>query len=309
MMCGFRMQKSALFALAAVLVIGTAQAQTPAAAPAVPATPEAAPAAAPAPADPVVISAGTIEVRRSEFENAIRSLPNEYQQYALGPGKRQFAQDVLRMKLLAAAGRQQGLDQSPEIQTQLDMMRDNLVANALVQRVQASFTLDEAALRQAYEANKAQYEKSNARHILIAFKGSPAAQPGKPELTEEEAKAKAEDLRKKIEGGASFEELAKTESDDVGSGANGGSLGEFARGQMVPEFEQAAFTAAIGTVSEPVRTQFGFHLIRVDSRGAAPFEEVRPTLERAERQQRVQAYLEQLTNDAKPTFDAAYFGS
>lgn len=309
MMCGFRMQKSAIFALAAVLVIGTAQAQTPAAAPAVPATPEAAPAAAPAPADPVVISAGTIEVRRSEFENAIRSLPNEYQQYALGPGKRQFAQDVLRMKLLAAAGRQQGLDQSPEIQTQLDMMRDNLVANALVQRVQASFTLDEAALRQAYEANKAQYEKSNARHILIAFKGSPAAQPGKPELTEEEAKAKAEDLRKKIEGGASFEELAKTESDDVGSGANGGSLGEFARGQMVPEFEQAAFTAAIGTVSEPVRTQFGFHLIRVDSRGAAPFEEVRPTLERAERQQRVQAYLEQLTNDAKPTFDAAYFGS
>lgn len=309
MVCGFRMQKSALFALAAVLVIGTAQAQTPAAAPAVPATPEAAPAAAPAPADPVVISAGTIEVRRSEFENAIRSLPNEYQQYALGPGKRQFAQDVLRMKLLAAAGRQQGLDQSPEIQTQLDMMRDNLVANALVQRVQASFTLDEAALRQAYEANKAQYEKSNARHILIAFKGSPAAQPGKPELTEEEAKAKAEDLRKKIDGGASFEELAKTESDDVGSGANGGSLGEFARGQMVPEFEQAAFTAAIGTVSEPVRTQFGFHLIRVDSRGAAPFEEVRPTLERAERQQRVQAYLEQLTNDAKPTFDAAYFGS
>lgn len=309
MVCGFRMQKSALFALAAVLVMGTAQAQTPAAAPAVPATPEAAPVAAPAPADPVVISAGAIEVRRSEFENAIRSLPNEYQQYALGPGKRQFAQDVLRMKLLAAAGRQQGLDQSPEIQTQLDMMRDNLVANALVQRVQASFTLDEAALKQAYEANKAQYEKSNARHILIAFKGSPAAQPGKPELTEEEAKAKAEDLRKKIEGGASFEELAKTESDDVGSGANGGSLGEFARGQMVPEFEQAAFTAAIGTVSEPVRTQFGFHLIRVDSRGAAPFEEVRPTLERAERQQRVQAYLEQLTNDAKPTFDATYFGS
>lgn len=309
MVCSFRMQKSALFALAAVLVIGTAQAQTPAAAPAVPATPEAAPVAAPAPADPVVISAGAIEVRRSEFENAIRSLPNEYQQYALGPGKRQFAQDVLRMKLLAAAGREQGLDRSPEIQTQLDMMRDNLVANALVQRVQASFTLDEAALRQTYEANKAQYEKANARHILIAFKGSPAAQPGKPELTEEEAKAKAEDLRKKIEGGASFEELAKTESDDVGSGANGGSLGEFARGQMVPEFEQAAFTAAVGAVSEPVRTQFGFHLIRVDSRGAAPFEEVRPTLERAERQQRVQAYLEQLTNDAKPTFDAAYFGS
>ncbi len=309
MVCSFRMQKSALFALAAVLVIGTAQAQTPAAAPAVPATPEAAPVAAPAPADPVVISAGAIEVRRSEFENAIRSLPNEYQQYALGPGKRQFAQDVLRMKLLAAAGREQGLDRSPEIQTQLDMMRDNLVANALVQRVQASFTLDEAALRQTYEANKAQYEKANARHILIAFKGSPAAQPGKPELTEEEAKAKAENLRKKIEGGASFEELAKTESDDVGSGANGGSLGEFARGQMVPEFEQTAFTAAVGAVSEPVRTQFGFHLIRVDSRGAAPFEEVRPTLERAERQQRVQAYLEQLTNDAKPTFDTTYFGS
>ena len=291
-----RMQKFVLSTLAAALVAGSAFAQS-------------APAAPAAPADAVIITAGDLQVRRSEFEAAVRSLPPEYQQYALGPGKRQFAQDFLRMKLLASQGRAQGIDKDAEIQAQLDMMRDNLVANAMLQRVQAGITVGDEELRRAYEASKAEFEKANARHILIAFAGSPAAQPGKPELTEEQAKAKAEELRKKIQGGASFEELAKAESDDVGSGANGGSLGEFGRGQMVPEFEQAAFTTPVGQLSDVIRTQFGYHLLKVDSREVASFEAVRPNLERAERSKKVQAFLEQLTNQVQASFDAAYFGS
>lgn len=291
-----RMQKFALFTLTAVLAAGSAFAQTPSA-----------PSATPA--DAVIITAGDLQVRRSEFEAAVRSLPPEYQQYALGPGKRQFAQDFLRMKLLASQGRAQGVDKSPEIQAQLDMMRDNLVANALLQRVQTEIVVNEEELRQAYEASKNEFEKASARHILIAFAGSPAAQPGKPELTEEQAKAKAEEIREKIKGGASFEELAKAESDDVGSGANGGSLGEFGRGQMVSEFEQAAFTTPIGELSDVIRTQFGFHLVKVDARGTSPFEEVRESLERAERSKKIQAYLEELSTKANATFDPAYFGS
>ena len=299
----FRMQKLALTAFAAVLVSASVSAQTPVA-PAESAVPVQAQAA-----DPVVISASGVEVRRSEFERTLRSLPPEYQQYALGPGKRDLAENILRMKLLAAAGRAEGLDQSPEVVTQLEMMRENLVANAHLQRMQGTFEISEEELRQAYDVNKSQYEKANARHILIAFKGSPAVQPGKPELTEEEAKAKAEELKQKIAGGASFEEIAQAESDDVGSGANGGSLGEFGRGQMVPEFEEAAFTTPVGEVSDVIRTQFGYHLVRVDSRGADSFEEVRDALERAERSKRVQAYLDKLLQDANAQFDTTYFGS
>lgn len=277
-----------------------------------PATP--APAAAPqattaAPADPIVVAAGDVAIRQSEFENALKTLPAEYQQYAAGPGKKQFAEDFLRMKMLAAEGMKAGLDKDPDVVRQLGLMRENLVANAQLQKIEKGITITDEDLKKVYDSKKNEYEQVGARHILIAFKGSPAAQPGKPELTEEQAKAKAEELRKKIVGGASFEELAKTESDDTGSGANGGTLGEFSRGQMVPEFDKAAFEAKVGEVTPVVRTQFGYHVIKVDSHGITPFEQVKAFLERNARQERLQAKLDEMKTSAKPTFNDAYFGA
>jgi peptidyl-prolyl cis-trans isomerase C len=259
-------------------------------------------------ADPIVIAAGDLTIRQSEFESALKTLPEQYQQYAMGPGKKQFAEDYLRMKMLASAGMKAGLDKDPDVIQQLALMRENLVANAQLQQIEKSINVSEEELKKQYDAKKSEYEQVSARHILIAFKGSPAAQPGKPELTEEQAKAKAEALQKQIAGGASFEELAKKESDDVGSGARGGDLGEFGRGQMVPEFEKAAFEAKVGDVTPVVRTQFGYHIIKVEEHGSTPFEEVRPTLERTEKQTRVQAALEQMKTNAKATFNDAYFG-
>ena len=267
------------------------------------------PAAAQTQADPIVIAAGDLTIRQSEFENALKTLPAEYQQYAMGPGKKQFAEDYVRMRMLAIEGTKAGLDKDPEVLRQLNLMRDNLVANAQLQKLEASVTVPEEALRKKYEETKGQYEQVAAKHILIAFKGSPAAQPEKPELTEEQAKAKAEELHKQILGGASFEELAKKESDDVGSGTRGGDLGEFGRGQMVPEFEQAAFAAKVGEVTPPVRTQFGYHLIKVEKHESTPFEEVKAALERAERQTLVQAKLEAMKADAKVTYNDTYFAA
>lgn len=257
--------------------------------------------------DPIVIAAGEVAIRQSEFEAALKTLPEQYQQYAMGPGKRQFAEDYLRMKMLAAAGMKAGLEKDPEVVSQLNLMRENLVANAQLQKIEKGIVLTDDDLKKIYESKKGEYEQVKARHILIAFKGSPAAQEGKPELTEDQAKAKAEALRAQIAGGASFEELAKKESDDVGSGSNGGDLGEFSRGQMVPEFEKAAFEAKAGEVTPVVRTQFGYHIIKVDSHGSTPFEQVKPVLERDERQVRVQAALDKMKNDAKPAFNDTYF--
>jgi len=83
-------------------------------------------------------------------------------------------------------------------------------------------------------------------------------------------------LRKKIQAGADFAELARQESDDAGSGANGGDLGSFRRGQMVPTFEQAAFAMQPGDLSEPVKTPFGYHVIKVEAKESKSFDEVRP---------------------------------
>jgi peptidyl-prolyl cis-trans isomerase C len=257
--------------------------------------------------DPIVIAAGSVAIRQSEFEAALKTLPEQYQQYAMGPGKKQFAEDYLRMKMLAAEGTKAGLDKDPEVIQQLDLMRENLVANAQLQKIEKGITITDEDLKKQYDAKKGEFEQVKARHILIAFKGSPAAQEGKPELTEEQAKAKAEELRKQIVGGAKFEDIAAKESDDVGSGSRGGDLGEFARGQMVPEFEKAAFEAKVGDVTPVVRTQFGYHIIKVDEHGSTPFEEIKPTLEKNERQTRLQAALDKMKNDAKPTFNEHYF--
>lgn len=257
--------------------------------------------------DPVIITAGDIVIKQSEFESALKTLPAEYQSYAMGPGKKQFAEDYLRMKMLAQMGYKAGLQNDPAVQQQLALMKDNLVANAQLGQIDKSVTLNDADLQKIYDANKKDYEQVKARHILVAFKGSPAAQAGKPELTEEQAKAKAEDIKKQLAAGAKFEDLAKKESDDTGSGANGGELGAFGHGQMVPEFETAAFAAKVGDVIGPVRTQYGYHVIKVDAHEYTPFATVKATIEKKEHQKALQAKLDSMKNDAKPVFNEAYF--
>ena len=271
--------------------------------------PAATPAPAAATADPVIISAGDCIIKKSEFEGALKSLPPEYQQYAQGPGKKQFADDFLRMKMLAAEGMKNGLDKDADVQKQLSLMKENLVANAQLQKVDKSIAITDEDLKKIYDADKKDYEQVKASHILIAFKGSPAAQKDKPELTDDQAKAKADELRAKIAGGADFAEIAKKESDDTGSGSRGGELGSFGRGQMVPEFETAAFNAKPGDVTPVVHTQFGYHIIKVEAHDYTPFEGVKASIEKKEHQKRLQAALDAMKDKAKPTYNEAYFAA
>jgi peptidyl-prolyl cis-trans isomerase C len=273
------------------------------------AKPAAKPAAAPAAVtDPIIIAAGNITVRQSEFEAAIKTLPAEYQQYAMGPGRKQFGEDFLRMKLLAAEGTKAGLDKDPAVVSQLNLIRENLVANAQLATIEKGITVPEDTIKSVYDANKKDYEQVTARHILISPKGSPVPLPeGKKELTDAEAKAKAEEIRAKIVAGASFEELAKTESYDTSTGALGGSLGAFGHGQMVGEFEEAAFKAKSGELTPVVKTQFGYHIIKVETNELTPLAQVRETIEKEERQKLVQAALDAIKTKANATFNSTYF--
>jgi peptidyl-prolyl cis-trans isomerase C len=295
---------------AALAVVGIAVAQEKPAATETPATKPAPAATTAASADPVIITAGSLAIHQSEFESAVKSLPPEYQSYALGPGKKQFADDYLRMKLLASEGMKAGLDKDPDVLKQLDLLKQNLVAQEELKHLDSTTTVSDADLKKAYDDNKKDYEQVKAKHILIAFKGSPAAQKGKKELTEAEAKAKAEALRADIVSGkAKFEDVAKKESDDVESGKQGGELGAFGHGQMVPEFEAAAFTAKAGEVTQPVKTQFGYHIIKVEEHTLTPFDQVKPTLEKNLKQQKLRATLDAIKENAKPTYDQAYFAA
>ena len=141
--------------------------------------------------------------------------------------------------------------------------------------IAAGIKVDDDELRALFEAERESFvtpEKREVSHILISV-------PADADSTaEEEARARLAALRNRIEVGESFEDLARDNSDDPGSATAGGSLGFIERGVMVPPFEEAAFALAPGELSEPVRSSYGWHLIRVTSvQGSrnATFEEVR----------------------------------
>ena len=121
------------------------------------------------------------------------------------------------------------------------------------------------------------------------------------------ARKKAADLKKKIAAGAKFADLAKAESDDVASGADGGNLGAFERGAMIPEFEDAAFSLPIGQVSDPVKSAFGYHLILVDKRGAKSLEEMRAEIQQRIAPEASDKGLEELKKKTTVTLNDQYF--
>jgi peptidyl-prolyl cis-trans isomerase C len=280
-------------------------AQAPDAAPA----PAAATAAAPKPED-IVLSIGAEKITAAEFEGYLAALPEQVQRMARGTGKRQFAEQLVRMKLLAQEAERRKLDERPDVQKQLQLQRDNLLAGLVFNALAEEAPMEESNLRAYYEEHRSEYESAQARHILVKMKGSPMPpKEGKPELSDEEALAKAQELRKRILGGEDFAAVAEAESDDTGSGANGGDLGRFGRGKMVPEFEDAVFTKPVGEVSEPVKTQFGYHLIQVQERASKSFEEVRPEIEQRMRPEMARSKLESLREQAAVTFDDRYFAA
>jgi parvulin-like peptidyl-prolyl isomerase len=257
----------------------------------------------------VVLTVGEQRMTAAEFEQLLDALPEQVRASARGPNKRQFAEQLVRIKILSQEAHKRKLDETPAFQQQIELQKDNLLANALFMDMTANVKVDEATERQYYEQHKSEYESVHARHILIRMKGSPLAQrAGKPELTEEEALAKAQDLRKKLLAGGDFAALAKAESDDTTSGANGGDLGSFKHSQMVAEFDQAAFSLPIGQVSEPVKSRYGYHLIKVEQHDTKTLDEVKPDLEKKMRPELARSAVENLRRQTPVTLDDAFFG-
>jgi peptidyl-prolyl cis-trans isomerase C len=265
---------------------------------------------APPPAsDPVVLTVGNEKITQSQFEQMIATLPAQQRaQITNAEERRKVAQQIAELKTLAQEGRARKLDQNIDVKTKLALTADQVFANAEYQALGTS-AADEAALRAYYDGHKGDWEEVTARHILIRFQGSQAPlRPGQKELTEAEALQKAKDLKAKIAAGAKFAEVAQAESDDVGSGANGGDLGAFAKGRMVPEFEKAAFSQPVGQVGDPVKTQFGYHLILVEKRESKQFEQAKAEIQQRIGPEQAQKGLEALKKKTAVVYDETYFG-
>lgn len=259
--------------------------------------------------DPVVLTVGAEKITRSQFERIIETLPEQQRAGLQTPeGRRRLAERVAELKTLATEARNRKLDQEDVVKMRLALQGDQVLAGVLYQEL-ANVPAGEAAIRAYYDAHKQEWEEVKAHHLLIRFQGSRVpVREGQKDLSEEEALTKVQSLRAKIAAGAKFEDVAKAESDDTGTGDQGGDLGALERGNTVPEFDQAAFSQPVGEVGEPVKTQFGYHLIRVDSRGPKSFEEMRAQVEQRIKPEQGQKLVEELVKKATIQYDEEYFG-
>ena len=214
------------------------------------------------------ISVGTVNGKDIWLDDVLRAaerLPEEFQQTPLENYYAQLVADIIDSQLAAAAARNEGFDQKPEIADAIKMAANRVLAESwLAEKARADVT--ETTIQNAYDkfvADTASREQVTASHILV----------------ETEADAKA--VIAALKDGGDFAALAKEKSTGP-SGPNGGALGTFGRGQMVPAFETAAFDLAVGSYSDtPVQTQFGWHVIKVDGKDIAPapdFESMRTQL-------------------------------
>lgn len=206
-----------------------------------------------------------------------RAQPEDRQGFLSKPDMLQrIASNLLVRRVLAVEGARDGLDSDPVVAAMLAIARDRILSDVRLARFDAQNTPGESALdayaHNLYQVNQARFEKpaqTRARHILLGNKNPESLQ-------------KAKELLAQLRAGASFEELAKINSSDPGSAARGGDLGFFESGKMVPAFEEALNKLSKpGDLSEPVESQFGYHIIRLEERqekAVKPYSEVRGQL-------------------------------
>ena len=229
-------------------------------------------------ADPVVARVNGVEIRASdiavmeeELGSSIPQMPPE--------AKREYLITILTDTLLVAqAAEQRGVQDTPEFKRRLAFTRTRLLSEALLQQ-EAKAALTEENLRKVYAEAVAQMgaeEEVHARHIL--FRVEDASDEAASKAAEAKVKAVIERLKK----GEDFVVLAKELTEDPSGKESGGDLGYFSKDQMVPEFAEVAFKLAKGEISDPVKTQFGWHVLKVEdkrTKPVPPFEQVRDQLE------------------------------
>ncbi len=218
-------------------------------------------------ADKILATVGGLKITDRDIDELIMSLGQRGQAYNNPEGRRAVLNQVIGNKLLLLDAKRNLYEAEPAFREQLNKLKDNLLTSYAGEKAIASATVTDAEVKEYYDANKEQFktgETVNASHILVD--------------SEEMANSIYEEI---ASGKKSFEDAAR-EYSSCPSKDNGGNLGDFGRGQMVPEFDSAVFAMEAGEITKsPVKTQFGYHLIKLISKSEskeAPFDEIKEEL-------------------------------
>jgi peptidyl-prolyl cis-trans isomerase C len=260
------------------------------------------------PPDKIILTVGDLTITAQQFDEITDGMQDQYKNFFKGPGRKQFADQLVKILSLAQEGKRRKLDEQPAFKAQLAYQNEQALANFTYLAITKDIKIDEAAIHAYYDAHKADYEQLHARHILIRMHGSAVpVKPGEKDLTDEEALAKAQDIEKRLKAGEDFGKLAGEDSDDAQSAIKGGDLGTFPHGHMVPSFDDAAFRLAPGQVSDPVKSQFGYHIIKLESKETKSFEEAKPEIEKKLRPEQAQKAMAEIEKTDKVVYDPVFF--
>ena len=226
------------------------------------------------------------DVKRRDVTSLLSSLPPQMLEMSMGAVYPLLLERLIDNKLVLSAARQASLQDDPEVKRKIQDAEERAMQEAFVRRA-LDAQLTDARLREKFVAflkEQPAQEEVRARHILV------------------DTEAKARDVLAELRKGADFATVARAKSTD-GSARDGGDLGFFTRGDMVPEFSDAAFALKAGEVTkDPVKSQFGFHIIKVESRRQQPapsFEATRDQLRSEMSQEILTEVVDGLRSKAK----------
>lgn len=213
--------------------------------------------------DTVVATVSGQSITEADVQMAVSELDQQFAQLTPEQKRAAALSAIIEIRLMSEKAKASKLDQDENFKRKLAFLNERALHAQVIEKEISPKVTDEM-LKARYDkevAARPPAEEIRARHILVK--------------TEEEAK----EIIAKLDGGADFEALAKEKSSDPGSGANGGDLGFFSKGQMVPEFEAAAFALEPGAYTKtPVKSDFGFHVIKLEEKRTQPpvaFDEVK----------------------------------
>jgi peptidyl-prolyl cis-trans isomerase C len=205
------------------------------------------------------------------------------------------------LKVLEQEAKRMGLTDDPEVKAQIEMARAQITA---------ARALEKLANQKTDERIGAEYEKEKAsavslRHILFAYQGGAVpARGGQQAPSEQAAMQRAKEVATRLRAGADFAQTARAESDDEQSGANGGMIGPAKPDQLPPDIASVVSKLKPGQMSDPVKTQFGVHIFKVEQ---PSLEDLRPMLSQRIRQQVAEEEMKRLQGGAKIDLDPKFF--
>ena len=213
--------------------------------------------------DDVLVRIGDKTITKSDLDARVASFPPEYQnRFKSDQQKREFLGMMVQAKLLAMEARDRKLDQERNMAARIDDAVSGMLAQEYVRQIISGVPkATDGEIKKYYDDHTADFKTPamvKAQHVLIKADAN-----AKPE-EEKAALAKAKKIKKSLDKGADFAKEAEKYSDDPGSKNKGGDLGFFSRDQMVPEFSKVAFSLKKNQISEPVKSPFGYHIIKVN---------------------------------------------